>query len=149
MACRRGGGNQLVFDAAAIDGQGKEEGGALKVLRKRGNVGQGRLGQGGPAGNGGIRDARLGQEAGRQDNGAVGPVTVVGKGGLATLGAIRAQGRMGRMYLCGTQEDNDNVDTAAAVGVLSVACSAAKEKLGWVPVLTFPCSGTQQKKRSL
>ncbi len=50
--------------AAAKDGRWKEEGGAIKVLWKRGGVGRGRLGQGGPAGNGGVEGARLGLEAG-------------------------------------------------------------------------------------
>lgn len=69
MARRWGGGNQRKLDAAAKDGRGKEEGGALEVLQKRGGIGRRRLGQGGPAGNGGIKGARLGLEAGRQDEG--------------------------------------------------------------------------------
>ncbi len=74
---------------------------ALEVLRKRGVVGQGRLGQQSPAGNGGFEGARLGQEARRQDNGAVGPVVVIGRAGLATSGGNMHTRRDGEDVLMG------------------------------------------------
>lgn len=77
-------GDEGDFDAVGEDRGGEEKGGSLEVLRGLGGVRGGGFGDGGSTGDGGVEGARLGQEARRRDEGAVGVAFVlVERGGVA------------------------------------------------------------------